>query len=1409
MRRPVGMHRVRPLTRPADACDASLQKNPSKMFGGFFHTHKTILLLSLSPEIESTMKKVLTLLIVLIAGITLQAQNYRFNSEPNGFSISNKSRNHLTLKHNLGAVTIEDANRAEVQGQIITLSGVYLSNVAGAPDLPSSSTFVAIPNGATASLKMVSSKTKVISNVDLIPAAVPQLDNDNSPAIYQKDTKIYSRNAFYPEIPFVLSETTFIRGVQVVEVGVMPFQYNPVTKELVVYSDMELQLDISGGDGIYGDLRYRTPEWDQILQDILLNRDDLPEVDYGERLRKHYETRETGCEYMIITPDNEDFISLADSIKQFRMEQGIPTEVFTVSQCGGNDAPTIRSFIRNAYNNWDMPPVAVLLLGDHNTDGTQGIVSYTMNNHPGGDSYNPYISDHAYSLMGNNHMPQIIIGRITGRNYNEMYHMIKKDLDYERRPPTDPYFYDHPVTAMGFQLERWFQLCSEVVNGFWSNELGKHPVRQNAIYQGTPGSRWSTYEHTNTVVNYFGPSGCGYIPQTMSHLTDWSATGSSVNEAINNGAFLIQHRDHGAEEVWGEPSYGIGYIKRLTNTNLTYVMSNNCLTGRFNYGGPNGEGCFAEVFHRHQYGALGLIAATQVSYSFVNDVYVWGSYDNMWPDFMPTYGTQHATNFVRPAFGNAAGKYFLRQSSWTDEDWKQITYYLFHQHGDAYMTLYTEVPQELDVTMLPVLYTGSDQYTVKADEGAIICLTANGQIIGFDIATGDTQAIAITPQEIGTVVKLTITKQDYFRYEHFIKTISAEEPYLIFNAIEINDEEGNGNHNADYNETCHLSIGLHNVGHSSLDNFNVTLSCNHPAVEIMQNTFAFNGMNADEIQTQSDAFTVHFGDELYDQEKVKFYLKMENADYTFNDSLTLTIKAPNLKFAGLRITDIDGNEMDRLMKGQSSYLTFSIENQGGSKSMEISNKLDLLAPFLHTNENRITISAIETGATGQVTFLAYTDEDAVDGIINYHLQAESGFHTEHIDDHIHLGYTTESFEGETLSDDMQWNLGSGSKKWTIAEDSTAMGGHCMRSPSINNNGSANLYIGFNADMASTFSFYHKTFTEEDNMLMLSINGTEMDTWSGISEWEYSEYELKEGNNLIKFTYKKNASGSGGKDAVMIDELHFPPFAKMVLYAGDDTAFCSNAVFTPEGYIYNNTDLIWTTNGDGTFDDATSEHPAYTFGETDKANGQVELTITGTSAHNGSQQSSTVTVRLMSSFDSIYSPIRPSGTSEIDLRLVNQSDYFGEENSDALYTWILEPSTAGTIIGNGHHASVTWDNDYRGQANIIYRYENACGSTAVSEPILINVFNSTGIDEQGITNVEVYPNPAKDMIHVKTYQDGETTLRVIDLTGKVVYECRMMNDECRMATSNFGGSGIYTLQVIQNDNVKNVRVVVMP
>lgn len=1334
---------------------------------------------------------------------------YSFNNYQDGFSLGSRNSTTTTVIHNLSSITIENVDRAEVQGQTVTMSGIHIANEAGAPDLPSSSTFIAIPNGSHPTVRLVSSASTVIPGIDLIPAREPQLDNDDTPAVFHKDMSIYGRDAYYPATPYSISEVITLRGVQVVQVGVMPFQYNPVTKELVVYSDVELEVSWEGGDGNYGDLRYRTPEWDQILSDVILNREALPEVDYGERLRKHYEQRETGCEYLIITPDNDDFIQLADSIREFRTAQGIPTDVFTVTQCGGNTGTAIKNFIRNAYNNWDMPPAAVLILGDHSTDPTQGVVSFTMNNHPGGSGYNPYISDHAYAVMNNQHMPDIIMGRITGRDYEEMYRIIKKDLDYERTPPTNPDFYDKPVTAMGFQLERWFQLCSEVVNGFWEHGLGKHPVRVNAIYQGTPGSNWSTYEHTNEVLHYFGPNGCDYIPSTMSHLTDWNGTGNDINDCINNGAFIVQHRDHGSEELWGEPRYNIGYIKRLSNNDLTYVMSNNCLTGRFDYDGLNG--CFAEAFHRHQQGALGLIAATQVSYSFVNDVYVWGAYDNLWPDFMPTYGTEHPSNFLLPAFGNAAGKYFLRQSSWTDSGVKQITYYLFHQHGDAYMNLYSEMPQNLSVDMLPVLRAGSDQYELKVDEGATICLTANGQIIGFDYGTGETQYVTVIPQEVNTKVRLTIKKQNYYRYEHLLNTIPSEGPYLIFQSASINDSEGNANQEADYNETFRMGIGLRNVGTSDINHVTAVLHCPHPSVEILQDEADFGTITVDGIITVDDAFTIHIGDGVSDGESIRFYIESSDNSTSFIDSVSLVVNAPSLHYGNVTLTDIDGSPVDRLMPGESSLVTFDITNTGHSRSLGQTHTLTVKAPFVNVTENQLELSPIEVGSTSQVTFQVDTDEEVTEGnILDYTITAESGYHTTVAERSLLLGYAYEGFEGEVLNTSFTWDVGSGNKAWYVIEDESAVGGHCMRSPAIGNTKRAYLFIELTREMSSSFSFMHRTSTDEGDKLLLHINNEEQGAWSGETEWETSSFELAEGRNLIKFTFQKDGSGSAGDDCVMIDELKLPPVERLIVFAGNDTESCPNLPFVPDSYASHYSGILWTSDGDGYFDDASIERPIYNFGENDRQNGLVTLTMTAND-DKAEQQSGHITINLLNDLGDTELDA-PEGDTLVDLRLATQSVYQAQFDGEATVEWSLEPEDAGSITAEGSQAIVEWAEGYTGWCAVTYSVSNSCGTSEASSATDIRVMNSTSVGEHNQATVEVYPNPAKDQVRIKAIGlgEGEVTVRFIDILGRVVVEMKKTSSGATFSTSidTFSlPSGLYDIQLNGSGKTHNSRVLI--
>jgi hypothetical protein len=82
---------------------------------------------------------------------------------------------------------------------------------------------------------------------------------------------VYAKNAFYPEQPVIVSEITRIRGIDAVMLAITPFQYNPVTKELIVYHDLEVKIDFEGGNGHFGDDRLRNHRWDPLLEDMLLN----------------------------------------------------------------------------------------------------------------------------------------------------------------------------------------------------------------------------------------------------------------------------------------------------------------------------------------------------------------------------------------------------------------------------------------------------------------------------------------------------------------------------------------------------------------------------------------------------------------------------------------------------------------------------------------------------------------------------------------------------------------------------------------------------------------------------------------------------------------------------------------------------------------------------------------------------------------------------------------------------------------------------------------------------------------------------------------------------------------------------------------------------------------------------------
>ncbi len=186
---------------------------------------------------------------------------------------------------------------------IIQLPGHFLPNDEGAPDLPGNGRYIAVPQGAVPVLNIISMDVETIQNVDLAPAPRIPLDTEKGPLHYEKNAKIFSKDAFYPAEPFKLSELTQIRGVDAVMLGMTPFQYNPVTKELKVYTNVKIEITFEGGNGHIGNDRLRNRWWEPIHHDIFLNSESLPKVDFS----KQY-TDDEDYEYIIITPNGSDSV---------------------------------------------------------------------------------------------------------------------------------------------------------------------------------------------------------------------------------------------------------------------------------------------------------------------------------------------------------------------------------------------------------------------------------------------------------------------------------------------------------------------------------------------------------------------------------------------------------------------------------------------------------------------------------------------------------------------------------------------------------------------------------------------------------------------------------------------------------------------------------------------------------------------------------------------------------------------------------------------------------------------------------------------------------------------------------------------------------------------------------------------
>ncbi|MCC6768552.1 MAG: T9SS type A sorting domain-containing protein, partial [Bacteroidia bacterium] len=160
------------------------------------------------------------------------------------------------------------------------------------------------------------------------------------------------------------------------------------------------------------------------------------------------------------------------------------------------------------------------------------------------------------------------------------------------------------------------------------------------------------------------------------------------------------------------------------------------------------------------------------------------------------------------------------------------------------------------------------------------------------------------------------------------------------------------------------------------------------------------------------------------------------------------------------------------------------------------------------------------------------------------------------------------------------------------------------------------------------------------------------------------------------------------------ELYYIPGTLTVLaaptaFAGNDAAVCINSTFTlTEATVSNATSILWTTSGDGTFDNSTLLNATYTPGTNDRNNGSVTLTLTsGQSGHCSASDAITLSFIALETVSVVVVVDKPevcAGTVVKYLALATN------QGNSPLYRWKVNGQQAGTNRAEFTYAPVAGD-----------------------------------------------------------------------------------------------------------------------
>jgi gingipain R len=624
------------------------------------------------------------------------------------FTVLNETTKEITIQFNFNEKPFSFKELDSKNYIDFSKSFAVLQLNAGAPALPSFGETFLIPSKGETELVILSSEMQEYSNVDVLPSKGNLKRNVNPENVPYVFGDSYTKNEFYPSNPIELVKPFIARTVRGQVLRISPYQYNPVTKTLRVYTRLILKLVNNSSKKGQNEIEKE------------LNPSDLTAFSSiaANKLTDKYTVVSEEGDLLVISP--LEYKNAVQELVEWKIKKGIKTDVKT-TDLTGNTATTIKTFISEYYNTH--PNLKnILLVGD-----SDKIPAYSY-----GSTWSEELYSDSYygQLDGDDYYPEVFVGRLSG-NSQDIALMVQRILEYEKNPKTGSWL----SSALG--------LASSEGAGFGDDN--------QADWQHMRGIRNQLLDFGYTTVHEFYDGSRG--EQDM----DGAPSSQAILDAVNAGVSLFNYTGHGDLNTCITGNFSSSHINQASNTGMyPFVISVACNNGTFIDANCLAESWLKAKQNNEPTGAIAVCASSILM--------AWAP-PMQTQDEMTLINTKAYLDNQKATLG---GLFYNAQMSMLEEygaagEEVMQTWVFF---GDPTVDLRNKATNDIVVEHVSEINPDSDvnELFTSLTEDAKVVVSKENQILGTGLISSGTSTISIPAQEDNTMLTIVATKQNHKPY---------------------------------------------------------------------------------------------------------------------------------------------------------------------------------------------------------------------------------------------------------------------------------------------------------------------------------------------------------------------------------------------------------------------------------------------------------------------------------------------------------------------------------------------------------------------------------------------------------------------------------------------------------------------